>query len=274
MKKIFTFWEPREALPGYIHLCLQTWKKFLTDYEIILLDYSNLDQYLSPEDIRDVLCKEMSLPMQSDCLRCALLARHGGIWMDADTIITGSSVLQEAEKGECCMIQDKDENTDCKIFGAFIYARREHAEFLNRWREALTPRVQHFRRLYPWKKLRFLFRRKWKEIMYWGYCVNSIIEPLSRSLDPKQIHLLDKDVFHALPEYDSPLFTEQGLIERKLYEDFYFIPGDASDILRQNRGIIMLHNSWTPRRYREMTADAFLRQDILLADLLRKVLDA
>jgi len=274
MKRIFTFWEPREALPGYIRLCMQTWEKYLPDYEIVTLDYSNLHQYLSEKDIREILCKDMSLPMQSDCLRCALLYRHGGIWMDADTIITSSTILREAEQGQCCMIQDEDERTDCKIYGAFIYAREPQATFLSLWRKELPARVQHFRRLYPWKKFRFLFRKKWKEIMYWGYCVNSIIEPIARTMSPAQLCLLSKNTLCALPEYDSPLFSEQGMVERKLYEEFYFHPEKAEAILQQTRGIILLHNSWTPRHYREMSAEEFLKQDVLLADLLREVLQA
>lgn len=45
--KIFTFWEPSKHIPSYIKLCMQTWTKFLPDYEIVVLDYSNLDEYLS-----------------------------------------------------------------------------------------------------------------------------------------------------------------------------------------------------------------------------------
>ena len=33
----FNFWEPRQKIPGYIQLCLNTWKKFLPEYEIIIL---------------------------------------------------------------------------------------------------------------------------------------------------------------------------------------------------------------------------------------------
>ena len=38
-KIIFTFWEPKENIPGYLKLCIKTWKKFLPEYKIIILDY-------------------------------------------------------------------------------------------------------------------------------------------------------------------------------------------------------------------------------------------
>ena len=44
--KIFTFWEPKEKIPAYIKLCMQTWEKFLPEYEVIVVDYSNIYEYL------------------------------------------------------------------------------------------------------------------------------------------------------------------------------------------------------------------------------------
>ena len=32
-KYIFTFWEPKSKIPAYIQLCMDTWKKFLPEYE-------------------------------------------------------------------------------------------------------------------------------------------------------------------------------------------------------------------------------------------------
>lgn len=67
---------------------MQTWTKFLPDYEITILDYDNLNRYLDKKIIKQILCKETTLPKQVDCIRVALLYFHAGIWLDADTIIT------------------------------------------------------------------------------------------------------------------------------------------------------------------------------------------
>lgn len=99
-KHIFSFWEPKENLPAYIKLCMRTWTKFLPDYEITILDYSNLNKYLNKNIIKRILCKKTSLPKQVDCIRVALLYFHGGIWLDADTIITRKfDEIVEMKKG-------------------------------------------------------------------------------------------------------------------------------------------------------------------------------
>ena len=45
-KYIFTFWEPQSKIPDYIKLCMRTWKKFLPEYEIVVLNYDNLDDWI------------------------------------------------------------------------------------------------------------------------------------------------------------------------------------------------------------------------------------
>ena len=74
VKRIFTFWEPKENIPGYISLCIETWKKFLPDYEIVILDYSNLDEWIGKNYFDRSLyknfllqCKQMQYDVQ--CLK-------------------------------------------------------------------------------------------------------------------------------------------------------------------------------------------------------------
>jgi hypothetical protein len=49
INRIFTFWEPRGSMPGYLRLCMRTWGKFLPEHEIVLLDYSNLEQWIGKD---------------------------------------------------------------------------------------------------------------------------------------------------------------------------------------------------------------------------------
>lgn len=74
---IFTFWEG--PMPGYIELCLKTWKLPFT-----MLNYDNLRQY-TDFDIERV--KRFTLPQIADCVRVHVLRDHGGYWLDADTIM-------------------------------------------------------------------------------------------------------------------------------------------------------------------------------------------
>ena len=94
-KKIFTFWEPRDKIPGYLKLCIKTWKKFLPLYKVIILDYQSSKDLLGEELFSKIICKNMSLPIQADAIRVALLNKYGGIWLDTDTVILNSEFINK-----------------------------------------------------------------------------------------------------------------------------------------------------------------------------------
>ena len=56
------------------------------------------------------------------------------------------------------------------------------------------------------------------------------------------------------------------------YRDFYFSKGDPHSIITNTKGIIYLHNSWTPKLYKNMSEKEFLEQDILLSKLFAEIL--
>ena len=59
----------------------------------------------------------MSIMLQSDAIRVAVLNKYGGIWMDADTIIFNREFLMELNVFELVMFGDlknKTQNTGLK----------------------------------------------------------------------------------------------------------------------------------------------------------------
>ena len=82
-------------MPGYLNLCIKTWKKFLPDYHIKLLDYKSAKIYLGEGIFSNIFCEDMTLPIQVDAIRVALLKKYGGIWMDADTIILSKDIFNQ-----------------------------------------------------------------------------------------------------------------------------------------------------------------------------------
>ena len=110
-KLIFTFWEPHEKIPGYLILCIKTWKKFLPDYEIKILDYKRVIDYLGETLFSKIVCKDLTLPIQVDAIRVALLKKFGGIWMDADTIVLNGEFLKELKEFELIMLGDAKTKT-------------------------------------------------------------------------------------------------------------------------------------------------------------------
>ena len=66
-------------MPGYIKLCMDTWK-----VPYIVLNYKNLHEYT---DIDIEPLKRFTLPQIADCVRVHVLRDNGGYWLDADTIM-------------------------------------------------------------------------------------------------------------------------------------------------------------------------------------------
>ena len=98
MKRIFTYWVsmPGRDIPAYVQLCMQTWFEHIPDLELIVLNYENVNEWLDNViDFRRFI--RLPPPAQSDIISFILLAKHGGIFMDADTIVT-KDIFAEIEK--------------------------------------------------------------------------------------------------------------------------------------------------------------------------------
>ena len=267
-KRIWAFWEPKTAIPGYIQLCLKTWKKGFPDSELVVLDYENLGEYLTQEEQDAVLLKTMSLPMQADCIRCALLKKFGGVWLDTDTLFTKPLDDRFAKADVSIVARVRKGKID--NYGAFICAMRPEAKFICDWHAQLVERIAKARR---WRDsvLYWLLRhRDWRQMRRWNYCMNAMIDPLAATADAKDYQAILEETVCAHPE--ERMATGEEADRSQLYRDFWFRPGDPADVLRDNAGILMLHNSWTPPEYRAMSADEFLNADVRLAALLRHLL--
>ena len=268
-EKVFTFWEPKESVPGYIQLCLETWRNCLPGCEVVILDYGTLGDYLTPAEQAAVLCRRMTLAMQSDCIRCAVLKKHGGIWLDADTVLT-KPLDRRFSAADVTMIA-RQVNGGLVNYGAFIRAAKPEAKFLVDWYERLVPRVARAARGRD-SFLFGLFHHHERRLMHrWDYCVNAIIDPLAATAGLPDYAFVDKDAVGALPEEDL-IDEAKGIGPCEAYNRFWFGPGSPDEVLARTAGILMLHNSFTPERFRRMTAEEFLRTDTRLANLLRTVL--
>lgn len=94
-KKIWIFWwQGMENAPLLVKRCYQSVKENLSDWEIILITQDNYQQYIDfPEHILQKLDKGLiTLTHLSDLLRLELLIRHGGLWLDATVLCTGSDI--------------------------------------------------------------------------------------------------------------------------------------------------------------------------------------
>lgn len=83
---LWTYWA-LSPLPPFVAQCLETWRRAAPDHAIRLVDRATVARWLG--DDWDAAAFDRLPPYrQADWLRLQLLRRHGGIWLDASTLLT------------------------------------------------------------------------------------------------------------------------------------------------------------------------------------------
>ena len=260
MNRIFTFWEPKENIPGYLELCMNSWKKYLTNYEIVVLDYSNLSNWLGQDYFNHRFYKNFSLAVQSDAIRCAILKKHGGVWMDVDTIITKPDVKKIMET-----------NADFAIIAPHIcfICAKANSNILNKWEKRIKKRIEFANKALKNKLLlKYIYPKLYKRVTNWSYLGNDILNRLINQPEASCLKL-NRDKLHAMPEFEHAKSFRKPV---KIYQKFYFQNNYSDFALKENKGIILLHNSWTPEKYKQMTKEEFLATNNTLSNILQKIL--
>ena len=264
--RIFTFWEPRQKIPGYIQLCLNTWKKFLPEYEIIILDYQITEKYLGNELFSNVICKNMTLQIQADAIRVAILYKYGGIWMDADTILLSGNCIKNLKNYDLAMIgDDRIKKQDI----GFIYSSN-NSSLIKSWLNEIIIKIKKYKKIIYLKNKTHSSKVSLKKYKTWSYLGNGIIDKLLKNTKGNNFYRIDRNKLNTFPERK---FYRKSTFRNKIkYRLFYFRKRDPQIVLNETRDIILLHNSWTPRKYKKMSITEFLNEDILLSKLLDKIL--
>lgn len=92
---IWTYWQ-QTPTPDFVQACLANWRRFAPDHAVRLLDRDSVLRWL-PELRADF--DALPAYRQADWLRIHLLARHGGIWMDASILLSRDLAwLHETQK--------------------------------------------------------------------------------------------------------------------------------------------------------------------------------
>lgn len=89
-KIIWTYWDNPE-LPIYIEDCINTWRKHCkNNWSINILNHDTVKLFLKEDEDYPKNIFTDCPQHQSDMFGAALLNHYGGIWMDANIIMTGS----------------------------------------------------------------------------------------------------------------------------------------------------------------------------------------
>ena len=81
---IWAYWNG-DSVPLLIQRCFDNWARLNPGYSLRILNDAQLPQYVPqlPGNLQ-----QLPVAKRSDWLRLELLHRHGGIWLDASTILT------------------------------------------------------------------------------------------------------------------------------------------------------------------------------------------
>ena len=91
-KRIHYIWLGGNEKPNIVNICINSWKKELSDYEIIEWNESNLDLEAIASDNKFFKeCKKRKLwAYMADYLRLKILYEYGGIYLDTDVQVLKS----------------------------------------------------------------------------------------------------------------------------------------------------------------------------------------
>ena len=259
--RLFTFWEPKEKMPAYIRLCMQTWKKFLPECEVVLLDYSNLEEWLGKDVYDEILFRDFSLPKQADAIRCALLKKYGGLWLDADTILTSPQVK------DYLMIDSELVMISKHL--AFIKANN-NSKIIADWYNQIQYNLKFYKDVKYQNNAvqKILHPRRYRRVENWDYLGNYILHKMLKTKNKKKFFSIDRMEINALPELNNK--NNDNLVEN--YQNFYFENDYSQDVIKNTKGIILLHNSLTPQQFLQMNEEEFLSRNNTLSNVLKTVL--
>lgn len=299
---IFTFWEPRGAVLPYLQLCRETWRRGLVDSDVVTLDYGNVHEWVEPGTLDLPTLQRLSLPLQKDAVMIAVLLRHGGLFLDMDTLIVDdiSPMMRTLDR------------TQVFCFGGNIsvVGARPRAPLLRFWLAAIQRRlalvasgavpladvVGSFLGNLPLDEARgelhqrtrhrslvrstAVGRRAWDLLAARkpprgvrgplpGRLLRRLEFELSQRSAARQWLFLDRHGF-----YPELRFGKRGERDRtEMYLDFWFsndLPVEAA--LKSGTAILGLHNGMTPRSYANLSREEVLAHPSLLSRTLKYLL--
>lgn len=252
-KTIYTYFEEK-TMPPYVNLCLKTWENNIPkDYKIEKINRKNLFKYIPEKFLPDSLyakCrveKECSFPYFYDLVAAYVLWLHGGIFLDADTIMTDKFEPQEAllEATDLVVFSDGINNV-CPGFMAANKNSEVLEELIRRYKFAAFLPVN------PKTPRNFIF--------------NDTIADFSSN----DVILLDCEDYGYLMEKSM-----YGIFNEYLYKKYYFTDVcSTADFFENSKGLTALHNSMTPEKFKKTEEKEFLNLNILLSKIFKNILTA
>lgn len=258
-RRIFSYWVNKEGCetPAYIELCMQTWHEHIPDLELIIIDHSNIREWAG--DVIDYSLFFQLPPMhQSDIASFVILAKHGGIFMDADTIVT-RDIFEEFSKFDTKSLVAFGYPNTANIHLAILVALDPNNAFVTAAADMATQRLNSAPTTANF-------------VLNWDTFGNSIILEVAKDNEiMKLLHVLDRKQTGNMLE--AHYFTGSPPMDQ--YMKFYFSSHKIKlkEVVRKIKfGAVSLHNSYTPEYFKNYTKEQVLEADSILSALLKNFL--
>ena len=186
--------------------------------------------------------------------------------MDADTIILSKDIFNQLKEYELIMFGNKKYKT--QNIG-FIYASL-NSSIINDWLKAIIKNVDIYKQIMIKSKTNNYYKNNLNKLRVWNYLGNGIVDNIIKNSTRKKFLRLDICKIHPFPEIQ--IFKNLTLNNKEKYRKLYFQKENPHFIMKYSKSVIMLHNSWTPFKYRIMSENDFLKQDITLSKLLNHII--
>lgn len=263
---IFAYWEALGRPPAYLTLIVTTWAKYQDLDSINIINKNNAAEYVGGYYNLPKLWN-YSLPKQSDAISAAVLGSCGGLFLDIDTLLVNKNSKKIIEDLSSGFSEDRFRLYGVPEKGAMhiaVIGASKGSSIATYWTKEVSKLLPNSDGSGPWNHLG-----------------NAILEPKYRSLkDKSSFEIVDLYQAGVIAEkYNSGIHSGNDTINsRDLYEQYWFtdLPdevakGEIDKILKVPDGLVMLHNSWTPRWFSELSIDGVLKSKCLLGRLLKEI---
>jgi len=130
---IWSYWHNHSSLPKTVRLATKSWATYAPDFEVRLLSQETWSTYVDSAELDTKLAKLDSKKF-ADWLRVTVLARYGGVWMDATMLLFEplERLIDEGPGIEMSGVRYADN------FEPYFIAVAEGSEIMQHWQVELV----------------------------------------------------------------------------------------------------------------------------------------
>ncbi len=138
-KIMWTYWDNEDKIPKVVRMCMESWKKWNPDYEVILLTKKNYLDYANiPYEITSHKNFNDNPARFSDLVRINVLADYGGVWVDSSILLKDSiDKWLFPREGEFSgfYIDGFTEKKEYPVIENWFFACNKGSKFMRLWRD-------------------------------------------------------------------------------------------------------------------------------------------